>query len=67
MQVKSGDAVVAVNGKRGSADQLLEQVAKGMKVTILRNWSLQHHRIRIPRPMTDRFDLSRAQPQKACA
>ncbi|CAK9081992.1 unnamed protein product [Durusdinium trenchii] len=35
MQVKSGDAVVAVNGKRGSADQLLEQVAKGMKVTIL--------------------------------
>ncbi|CAK9081984.1 unnamed protein product [Durusdinium trenchii] len=29
-----------------------------------RNWSLQHHRIRIPRPMTDRFDLSRAQPQK---
>ncbi|CAL1129258.1 unnamed protein product [Cladocopium goreaui] len=29
-----------------------------------RNWSLQHHRIRIPRPMVDRFDLSRVQPQK---
>eukprot|EP00434_Breviolum_minutum_P025330 symbB.v1.2.022382.t1/scaffold1984.1/size115852/9 len=35
MQVKSGDAVVAVNGKRGSADQLLEQVSKGTKVAIL--------------------------------
>ncbi|CAJ1333011.1 unnamed protein product [Effrenium voratum] len=34
-QVRSGDAVVAVNGKRGSADQLLEQVSKGRKVTIL--------------------------------
>eukprot|EP00434_Breviolum_minutum_P025329 symbB.v1.2.022381.t1/scaffold1984.1/size115852/8 len=29
-----------------------------------RNWSLQHHRIRVPRPMVDRFDLSRVQPQK---
>mmetsp|Transcript_85018 Transcript_85018/g.104236 ORF Transcript_85018/g.104236 Transcript_85018/m.104236 type:complete len:146 (-) Transcript_85018:145-582(-) len=35
LQVKPGDAVVAVNGKRGSAEQLLEQVSKGTKVTIL--------------------------------
>lgn len=34
-QVKAGDAVVAVNGKRGSAEQLLEQVSKGTKVSIL--------------------------------
>ncbi|CAJ1379844.1 unnamed protein product [Effrenium voratum] len=29
-----------------------------------RTWSKQHHRIRMPRPMVDRFDLSRVQPQK---
>mmetsp|Transcript_58726 Transcript_58726/g.109985 ORF Transcript_58726/g.109985 Transcript_58726/m.109985 type:complete len:142 (+) Transcript_58726:79-504(+) len=34
-QVKGGDAVVAVNGKRGSADQLLEEVSKKENVTIL--------------------------------
>eukprot|EP00928_Gymnodinium_smaydae_P044117 TRINITY_DN2944_c0_g1_i1.p1 TRINITY_DN2944_c0_g1~~TRINITY_DN2944_c0_g1_i1.p1 ORF type:complete len:694 (-),score=169.71 TRINITY_DN2944_c0_g1_i1:131-2191(-) len=29
-----------------------------------RTWAKQHHRIRIPRPMVDGFDLSREQPQK---
>lgn len=29
-----------------------------------RTWSKQHHRIRSPRPMVDRFDLSREQPHK---
>ncbi|CAE7238951.1 unnamed protein product [Symbiodinium pilosum] len=115
MQVKGGDAVVAVNGKRGSADQLLEEVSKGRSagdhpgvpgnvrmndlsiqaakanclpvyaylseealvrcvdsrgppVFVLlvsrRTWSKQHYRIRTPRPLTDKFDLSRVQPQK---
>eukprot|EP00927_Polykrikos_kofoidii_P039266 TRINITY_DN33688_c0_g1_i1.p1 TRINITY_DN33688_c0_g1~~TRINITY_DN33688_c0_g1_i1.p1 ORF type:complete len:734 (-),score=110.97 TRINITY_DN33688_c0_g1_i1:168-2264(-) len=29
-----------------------------------RTWSKQHHRIRTPRPMVDKFDLWRVQPQK---
>lgn len=29
-----------------------------------RTWSKQHYRIRAPRPLVDRFDISREQPQK---